>query len=110
MTALIISIEKMVDIMEIVKSLMDAYLFIKGVSETIKNEAKERKSWSLSMLLGTLGASLWGSVLTGKGDIQTGKRAIATSRYKVQLDQVRICNVASSFNWFWNRKILSKWT
>ena len=44
MTALIISIEKMVDIMEIVKSLMDAYLSIKGVSETIKNEAKERKS------------------------------------------------------------------
>ena len=44
MTALIISIEKMVDIMEIVKSLMDAYLFIKGVSETIKNEAKERKN------------------------------------------------------------------
>ena len=41
-------------------------LLIKGVSEIIKNEAKEQKGRFLSMLLGTLGASLLGNRLTGK--------------------------------------------
>ena len=39
-TTLIISNEGMNDIMKIVKSLEDSGLLIKGVSETIKNEAK----------------------------------------------------------------------
>ena len=39
---------------------------IKGISETIKNEAKERNGGLLSMLLRTLGASLLGNLLTGK--------------------------------------------
>ena len=46
------------DIMKIVKFLEESGLLIKEVSETIKNEAKEQKDWFLSMLLGTLGASL----------------------------------------------------
>ena len=50
---LIISNEEMDDIMKIVKSLEDSGLLIKGVSETIKNEAKEQKGGFLSMLLGT---------------------------------------------------------
>ena len=33
----------MEDIMKIVKSLEDSYLSMEGVSETIKNEAKEQK-------------------------------------------------------------------
>ena len=37
-----------------------------GVSETIKNEPKGQKSGFLSMLLGTLCASLFGNLLTGK--------------------------------------------
>ena len=41
-------------------------LLIKGVSEIIKNEAKEQKGRFLGMLLGTLGASLLGNLLTGK--------------------------------------------
>ena len=45
----------------------------KGVSETIKNEAKEQKGGFLSMLLGTLGASLLGNLLTGKGINKKGK-------------------------------------
>ena len=40
---LIISNEQMNDIMKIVKSLEESVLFIKGVSKTIKNEAKEQK-------------------------------------------------------------------
>ena len=48
----------MEDIIKIVKSLEDSGLLLEGVSETIKNEAKEQKRGFLSMLLGTLGASL----------------------------------------------------
>ena len=46
------------NVMKIVKSLKESGLLIKGVSETIKNEAKQQKGRFLSMLLGTLGASL----------------------------------------------------
>ena len=41
-------------IMKIVKSLEESGLLIKGVSQTIKYEAKERKGEFLGMLLGTL--------------------------------------------------------
>ena len=64
---LIISIEEMNDIMKIVNSLDDTGLLIKGVSETIKNEAEEQKGGSLGMVLGTLGVSLLGDLVTGKG-------------------------------------------
>ena len=59
----------MKDITEIVKSLENSGLLFKGVSETIQNEAKEQKGGFLSMLLGTLGASLLGNILAGKGAI-----------------------------------------
>ena len=45
---------------------------MKGVTDTVKNETKEEKGGFLSMLLGTLGASLLGSLLTGKGFIRAG--------------------------------------
>ena len=51
-TTLIISNEVINDIKEIVKWLEESGLLIKGVSETIKNEAKEQKSRFHSMLLG----------------------------------------------------------
>ena len=57
-TTLIISNEKMNGIMKIVNSFEKSGLLIKGVSETIKIEAKEQKRGSLEMLLGTLGAIL----------------------------------------------------
>ena len=68
-TTLIISNEEMNDIMKIIKSLQESRLLIEGVSEAIKNEAKEQKGGFLSMLLGTLGADLLGNLLTGKGAI-----------------------------------------
>ena len=58
-TTIIISNEKMNDIMKIIKSLEESGLLIKGVSELIKNEAKEQKG----TLLGTLGASLGASLI-----------------------------------------------
>ena len=45
---------------------------IKEVTKTIKNETKEQKGGFSSMLLGTLGASLLGNLLTGKGIIRVG--------------------------------------
>ena len=72
-TTLIISNDEMGDILKIVKSLEDSGLLLKGVSETIKNEAKEQKGGFLRMLLVTLGASLLGNMLGGKGVIRAGE-------------------------------------
>ena len=52
-----------------VKSLEESGLLIKDVSETIKNEAKKQRGRFLRMLLGTLGASLLGHLLTCKGTV-----------------------------------------
>ena len=55
------------NIIKIVQALEDSNVLLKGVTETVKNETKEQKGGSLSMLLGTLGAILLGNLLTGKG-------------------------------------------
>ena len=61
---LIIEQEDMKD-MKIIKALENSGILLKGVSKTIKNETKEQRVGFLSMLLGTLGASLLGNLLTG---------------------------------------------
>ena len=66
-TTWIISNEAMNDIMKIVLALEDSIILLKGVTKTIKNETKKQKGGLLSMLLGTLGASLLGNLLWGKG-------------------------------------------
>ena len=65
MTTLTVSNEDVNDIMKIVKSLEESGLLMEGISKTIKDEAKEQKWGFLSMLLGTLGASLFGNLLIG---------------------------------------------
>ena len=72
-TTLIISNDKINDIIKIVKSLEDSGLLLKGVTETVQNEVKEQKGGFLSMLLGTLGAILLGNLLTGKEAIATSQ-------------------------------------
>ena len=72
-TVLIISNDEIEDIIKIVKSLEDSGLLLKGVTETVQNEVKEQKGGFLSMLLGTLGASLLGNLLTGRGIYRAGK-------------------------------------
>ena len=69
-TTLIISNEEMNDIMKIVQALEDSNILLKGVTKTIENETKERKRGFLSMLLGTLGATLLGNLLSGKGIVR----------------------------------------
>ena len=58
-TTLIISNDEMDDILKIFKSLEDSGVLLKGVSETIQNEAKEQRGGFLSMLLGTLGGGFF---------------------------------------------------
>ena len=60
------------DLIKIVKSLEGSGLLSKGVTESVQNEVKEQKGGFLSMLLGTLGASLLGNLLTGKGIHRAG--------------------------------------
>ena len=72
-TTLIMSNKDMKDIIKIVKSLEDSGLLLKGVTETVQNEVKEQKGGFISMLLGTLVASLLENLLTGKGIHRAGK-------------------------------------
>ena len=63
-TTLIISNDDIQDLLKIVKSLEDSGILLDGITETVKNEVKEQKGGFLPMLLGTLGASLLGDLLT----------------------------------------------
>ena len=63
----------MKDIIKIVKSLEDSGLLFKGVNKTIQNETKKQRRGFFSMLVGTLGASLLGDILTGRGINRAGE-------------------------------------
>ena len=76
-TTLTISNEDMQDLLKIVKSLEDSGILLDGITETVKTEVKEQKGGFLSMLLGTLGASLLSGLLaktlSGRGVITAGE-------------------------------------
>ena len=69
---LIISNEEMNDILKIVPALEDSNILLKGITKTVENETKEQKGGFLGLLLGTLGASLLGNMLIGKGILRAG--------------------------------------
>ena len=70
---LVIEEKGMNGIMKIIEALENSGILLKGVSKTIENETKEQRGGFLSMLLGTLGASLLGNLLTdGKGIMRAG--------------------------------------
>ena len=71
--------KKMEDITEILKSLGDPGLLLKSASEIIQNEAKEQKGEFLSIILGKLGASLLGNMVTGKRLNRAGEGIIRAS-------------------------------
>ena len=70
-TTLTMSNDEIPDIIKIVKSLEDSGLLLKEVRETVREReqegARKQKGGFLSMLLGTIGASLLGNILAGKG-------------------------------------------
>ena len=65
-TSLIISNEEINDIMQIIQALEDSNILLKGVAKTIKNESKKQNGGFLTMIFGTLGASLLGNLLSRK--------------------------------------------
>ena len=71
---LIIEQEDMNDIMKIIEALENSGILLKRVTKMIENETKEQRGRGfLGMLLGTLGASLLGNLLTGgKGIMRAG--------------------------------------
>ena len=83
---LIIEQEDINDIMKIIEALENSGILLKGVSKTIENETKEQRGGFLSILLGTLGASLLGNLLTGgkgmkrsgEGIVRAGKGSVAS--------------------------------
>ena len=109
---LIIEQEDMNDIMKIIEALENSGILLEGVSKTIENETKEQKGGFLSMLLGTLGASLLGNLLTGRkgimragdGIVRAGEGSIA-SRAKCEGSKKtpKFTVTFSSFNKYRNR-------
>ena len=74
---LIIEQEDMNDIMKIIEVLKNSGILLKRVTKKIENETKEQRGGFLSMLLGTLGASLLGNLLAGgKGMMRAGNRIV----------------------------------
>ena len=101
-TTLIISNDEVDDILKIVKSLENSGVLLKGVSETIQHEAKEQRGGFLSMLLGTLGASLLGDILSkglsGKGVIRAGEGTIRAGYGSKRSSLKKFDFYATSFN------------
>ena len=97
-----ISNEEMNDIMKMVQALVDSNILLKEVTKAIKNETKKQKGLFLSMLLGTLVASLLENLLAGKGIVRAGsgnkkgKGIVRAGTGK----KIVIFNAASSFNEF----------
>ena len=85
----IISNEDMNDIMKI--ALENYNILLKRVTKAIKNETKEQKERFLAILLGTLGASLLGNLLSWKGSVRAGsgkkkEKAIVRTGYGIKMD------------------------
>ena len=91
MTILITSNNEMEGIIKIVKSLEDSGLLVEGVTETVENKVKKQKGGFLSILLGTLGASLLGNLLSGKA---INRAEIERAGYGNKID----FNTVSSFS------------
>ena len=72
-TILIISNDDLNDIMQIIQALEDSGILLKDVTRSVATQTKEQKGGFLSMLLGTLGASLLGNLLSGKGMLRAGE-------------------------------------
>ena len=99
---LIIEQEDMNDVMKIIEALENSGILLKGVSKTIENETKEQRGGFLSMLLGTLGASLLGNLLTGeKGILRAGDGIVRAGSGSKKTPKFTV--TFSSFNKYRNK-------
>ena len=62
--------------MTVAQALEDLSILLKGDTKTIKNKIKDQKGGFLSMLLGNLGASLLGNLLSRNGTVRAGERIL----------------------------------
>ena len=92
----IIEQEDMNDIMKIIEALENSGILLKGVSKRIKNETQEQRGGFLSMLLGTLEASLLGNLLTGgkgimcvgDGIVRAGSGSIKKTKFTITFSSI----------------------
>ena len=87
---------------KIIEALENSDILLKGVSKTIKNETKEQRGGFLSMLLGTLGASLLGNLLTGGKGIMRAGNGIVRAGSGVK-KKIKFTVTFSSFNKYRNK-------
>ena len=100
----IIEQEDINDIMKIIEALESFGILLKGVSKTIENETKEQKGGFLSMILGTLGASLLGNLLAGgKGIIRAGNGRVRAREGSGSKKKTKFIITISSINKYRNK-------
>ena len=100
---LLIEQEDMNDIIKIIEALEDSGISLKGVSKMIENETKEQRGGFLSMLLGTLGASLLGNLLSGKGMIRAGEGIVRAGEGSGNKKTPKFNIIFSSINKYRNK-------
>ena len=91
------------DIMKIIEALENSGILLKVVKKTIENETKEQKGGSLSMLLGTLGASLLGNLLSGKGMMRAGEGIVRAGEGSGSKKKTKFTITFSSINKYRNK-------
>ena len=109
---LIISNEDMDGTIETIEALENLGILLKGVTKTIENETKEQKGGFLSMLFGTLGASLLGNLLSGKGFLRAGegikKNSLMPPHPLTNFEIIQYYENEPSFNGVYSRNNLPK--
>ena len=95
--------------MKIIQAPEDSNILLKGVTKTIKNETKEQKGVFLSNLLGTLGASLLGTMLADKRIVKAGSgNKKGKGIVRLVMENNGVFDAVSSFNKLRNTKVLSE--
>ena len=89
---LIISNNDLNDLNKIITALEEHDILLKGTAKAIKNETQKQKGGFLSMLLGTLGASLLGNLLTGKGLYRTGQGMYKAGQGSKKINSISFSN------------------
>ena len=86
--------------MKIVQALEDSNILLREITKTIENETKELKGAFLGMLLATLGTSLLGNMLAGKGIFRAGyeNKINKGKEYSELVMDQKLFNSVSSFD------------
>ena len=90
--------------MKIIEGIENSGILLKGVSKTIENETKQQRGEFLSMLLGTLGASLLGNFLAGgKGIMRAGDGIVRAGEGSGSKTKTKFTVTFSSINKYRNK-------